>query len=128
MKGGQERSSYRDVMTEKASARLLEQELLLTSATELVCQLMGEKNVSKSDLARRIGKSKAFVTQLLNGRRNMTLRTLADLCWALDTRLHIQASRDQLLTIPLFKTTVVGGEPRSRRRQAAAKPEQATGT
>lgn len=53
------------------------------SATELICELMQKKNVSRADLAKRIGKSKAFITQVLHGTRNMTLRTLADLAGAL---------------------------------------------
>lgn len=48
-------------------------------------------DVRKAYLAKRIGKSKAFVTQLL-GARNMTTHTLADLAFALEHRIEIEAS------------------------------------
>jgi len=72
-----------DLPPGRGSYFFLEQELLLVSATELICELMQKKNVSRADLAKRIGKSKAFITQVLRGTRNMTLRTLADLAGAL---------------------------------------------
>lgn len=45
--------------------------------------LMTEQGVSKAALARRLGKSRAYVTQTLAGDRNMTLRTLASFADAL---------------------------------------------
>ena len=72
--------------------RRLEQELLLESAAELIARLMDEKRMSRAELARHIGKSKAFVTQILRGRHNMTLRTLADLAWALKARVQMKPS------------------------------------
>lgn len=69
--------------------RLVEQEDLILSATELVCELMEEKSTSKADLARAIGRSRGYVTQILAGSRNMTLRTLADLTFAMGHRIEI---------------------------------------
>ncbi len=43
---------------------------------------MGREGITKAALARRLGKSKAYVTQALSGGRNMTLRTLAEFAWA----------------------------------------------
>ena len=61
---------------------LFQQEHLILRATEELCRTMDEERLSKASVAERIGKSKAFVTQVLSGRRNMTLRTLAELAWA----------------------------------------------
>lgn len=72
-------------------ARLVEQETLIADATELICQVMQEDGVSRQDLAHRLGKSKGFVSQLLTGERNMTLRTLADVLFALDHRFELAA-------------------------------------
>ena len=83
-------SSFAQLTSTPQGRRLFEQEFLLLSATELICELMDEKNVSRAGLAARIGKSKAFVTQVLNGKHNMTLRTLADLVWAMDSRVQLQ--------------------------------------
>jgi hypothetical protein len=71
--------------------RLYQQERTILEMTELICKLMQEKDVAKKDLAERLGKSKSFITQLLSGSRNMTVRTLSDVLWALDSRIHADA-------------------------------------
>ena len=71
-------------------ARLYEQERLVLAATEDLCELMVRQDVSKAELARRLGTSRANITQLLNGSRNLTLRTLADLAWACDARVNVR--------------------------------------
>src|ERR1700693_5289014 len=63
--------------------RLLAQERLILDATEAIVELLDEQGVSRQELARRLEKSKGFVSQLLSGERNMLLRTLADLGYAL---------------------------------------------
>ena len=83
-------SSFSELTSAPEGRRLLEQEALLVSATELVARLMEEKKVNRAELARRIGKSKAFVTQTLRGPHNMTLRTLADLACALGSRVRLR--------------------------------------
>ena len=64
--------------------RMFLQEGCILSATEEISRVMEEKQVTKADLARLLDCSKAHVTQLLNGGRNMTLRTLSDICMVLD--------------------------------------------
>ncbi len=71
--------------------RLYQQEKLLVDATELLALVMERKNMSRAELARAIGKSKAFVTQVLRGNQNMTLRTLADLFGAMHHEVVVQA-------------------------------------
>jgi transcriptional regulator with XRE-family HTH domain len=70
--------------------RLLEQESLITDATELIYELMEERGLNQKQLAKKIGKSKGFVSQVLSGRRNMTLRTLSDLLFALGARGRLE--------------------------------------
>ncbi len=62
--------------------QLFEEERLVLLATEEILKLMEREGISKADLARALGKSKAYVTQALAGGRNMTLRTLAGFAWA----------------------------------------------
>src|SRR3972149_10639402 len=45
-------------------ARLYEQERLVLAATEDLCELMVRQDVSKAELARRLGTSRANITQL----------------------------------------------------------------
>lgn len=73
--------------------RLLEQERLILDATEAVVTVMAHEGVSRQELAGRLGKTKSFVSQLLCGERNMTLRTLADLGSALGYRFTVHPRR-----------------------------------
>ncbi len=57
---------------------LWNQEAAILDATELLCQLMKEAGISRSDLAARMGTTKSNITQILDGSRNMTIRTLSD--------------------------------------------------
>lgn len=70
--------------------RLLNQETLIVEISETIWQAMENQQVSKAELAKRLGKSRAYVSQLLDGSRNMTLRTLADIATVLNIKIHIQ--------------------------------------
>ena len=54
------------------------QETAILDTTELICALMKEGGVSRSDLASRMGTTKGNITQILDGSRNMTIRTVSD--------------------------------------------------
>ena len=71
--------------------RLYQQERLILEVTELICQVMEEGRIKKSDLANRLGRTPSYVTQLLDGRANMTLRTIADVFWAMDRTLSLSS-------------------------------------
>jgi transcriptional regulator with XRE-family HTH domain len=70
-------------MQDREVARLFAQEELIAEATELVARTMRQNGLSQSSLARRVGVSKGYISQLLGGSRNMTLRTFADLMFAM---------------------------------------------
>ena len=72
--------------------RLYTIEALLTDASEMVAQLMEAQGVSKAELARRLGKSRAWVTQLLNGKANMTIRTVAEVVYTLGAEVKLSTS------------------------------------
>lgn len=65
--------------------------------TEDVVERMKGDSVSRSELARRIGKSPAYITKLLRGDNNFTLHTMVKLARVLDcqlsTHLHPKESR-----------------------------------
>jgi len=65
---------------------------LVVDVTEDLLIVMEDKGVSKSDLAQYLQKSKAFITQILSGSRNMTLHTLSDICFALNVKPKISFS------------------------------------
>lgn len=69
--------------------RAVERARLVMQATEAIASLLEEQGVSRAELARRIGKSPAFVTKLLRGDNNFTLRTLSDVFFALNRSAHL---------------------------------------
>ena len=78
------KKAYRDQLLEDRGIALeaVKGELIM-DVTEAICEIMETEGVSRQELARRIGRTKGFVSQLLNGSRNMTLRTLAEIALAL---------------------------------------------
>jgi transcriptional regulator with XRE-family HTH domain len=70
---------------------LVAQEEFILAATELIFELMEKTGVTKAELARRVGRTRGYLTQLLDGNRNMTLRTLAELANALGYRPRLDA-------------------------------------
>lgn len=65
-------------------------EAFVLDASEVIARAMKEKQVSRAELARRMGKSRAWITQVLSGRSNFTLRTLAEIAWSLGVELKLQ--------------------------------------
>ena len=82
---------YKKTMETASGRRLSRQEQLLFDATELISRALANERISRAELAKRIGKSKAYVTQVLRGQNNMTLRTLSDLANALGYDVELGA-------------------------------------
>ena len=57
--------------------------------TELICDLMEEQEVTRAELARRLGTSRAYVTKVLRDGSNMTVRTIADIFSCLGRSLRL---------------------------------------
>ena len=68
------------------SRRAYEQERLSMWVLDDIAETMEKSNITKADLARTLGTSRAYITQLFAGTRNVTLSTLADLAWACGRR------------------------------------------
>jgi len=82
-----------DVLMENPEyRRLYAIEGLVTEAAELVSRLMEEQKISKAELARRLGKSRAWITQVLSGEANMTVRTFAELVYTLGAEVKLDAT------------------------------------
>lgn len=111
------KTKFQEFIEDAEKHRVFEQESLAIEATELISTLLKERKVSKVDLAKRIGKSKAYVTQLLSGSRNMTLHTFADLAFALGCKVELQAARlskpgevnvyKEVIKFPVSKTSQI---------------------
>lgn len=83
--------------------RIDQQEWLVLQIALHIEKLMEIQGVSRSELAKRLGSSKGYVTQLLDG-ANMSLRKVADVMMALDSSLKIDTCNIG------FETTVIPEE------------------
>jgi transcriptional regulator with XRE-family HTH domain len=68
--------------------QLFEEELLVGSTVETLGALLESIGISQRELARRLSVSESRVSQILDG-RNLTLRSLAHLGWALGLRFSL---------------------------------------
>jgi plasmid maintenance system antidote protein VapI len=66
------------------------------SVAETIFCAMRQREVSKAELARRMGKSRAHVTQILRGDANFTLDSLVRISTALDSRLEMHLLPNRL--------------------------------
>ena len=104
---------------------------IVRGASAVIEALMDAQGVTKAELARRVGKSRAYVTQSLSGDRNMTLSTFAGLADALDADAVLDArprERSPGRLIPKRPASVTPaaqkGEDDEQRKQPRAKNER----
>jgi transcriptional regulator with XRE-family HTH domain len=76
--------------TQEEAEREMAKESLIFDVTNSIWGRLNKKNVTVSELAKRIGKTQAHVSQVLNGKRNMTLATVSDLAFALDCQFKVE--------------------------------------
>ncbi len=62
--------------------------------TERLTEALCETGVTKAELARRLGRTPGFVSQVFGGGRNLTLRTIADIATALSLRPSFELAPD----------------------------------
>lgn len=78
-----------DLETDEEGRRILEQERLIIEVTEAIATVMAEHGISRTELAQRLGKTQPFVTKLLRGDNNFTLRTLSDVFSSMGYAAHL---------------------------------------
>lgn len=75
----------KDVPYERELARAR----LAVSVTEALWEELERAGLRQADLADRLDVSRPHISQALGSGRNLTLRTLADIAWALDCRARV---------------------------------------
>src|SRR6266849_3321550 len=65
-------------------------EVAKTEIAENIYLAMKREDVSKAELARRLGKSRAYVTQILQGSVNFTIESLVRIATVLDCELDMR--------------------------------------
>ena len=110
---------------------------LKASFVEDICRILKEKGISQADFARKLGKSRQYVSRILNETANFTLGTLVDISLALDSEIvlrleervkssktdTVNESLSQITDIPLSnafsfdEASYVGSLPSSKTKQ-----------
>jgi transcriptional regulator with XRE-family HTH domain len=70
--------------------RVFEEELLVGEATDTVAALLESLGLPQKELASRLGVTPGRISQILSGKENLTLRSLAALGWALGVRFELR--------------------------------------
>ena len=82
-------------------------ERVLFQVAEEISRLMRDQNMSRAEIAERLGVSRAYVTKILNGNPNLTIKTMLRLAEALGRELSIQfvpKVEMQEATVPQIET------------------------
>lgn len=113
-------------MEDPEFARLMAQEDLIMEVTETLWELLEKEKISRKELADRLGKTKGFVSQLLNGGRNLTLRTVADILHVLGYRVSLTPYKEdrQRQEIPLLE--VIPGKSKAKNLKNKAVKREST--
>lgn len=65
--------------------RIQAEEDLIVEVIGALWEEIERSGIKKSEIAEKLGVSRAYVSQALHGGSNLTLRTLANLAWALES-------------------------------------------
>jgi transcriptional regulator with XRE-family HTH domain len=82
-------SWFENQMRSKSLHEVFVEEDFVESILEEICRWMESREVSRSDLAVRLGVTRSSVTQMLSG-RNLSVRTVAKVARALEATPYFQ--------------------------------------
>ncbi len=100
---------------------------------EDVCQIMEAKGISKSELAKRLNKSKQYVSRVLNETTNFTMKSMVEISMALGCSIELKMMNRPEVLQAIEKssrstTAIHASAPTGRRKTAGGErsPESAT--
>jgi len=96
------------LMSDEEGRKLYFREDLIFEVTEAISQIMEAQGINKAKLSRLTGVSKSNITQLLSGDHNMRLTTVADLLYALGSKLQVAAV--PIETDKVLEMSTLGGD------------------
>jgi transcriptional regulator with XRE-family HTH domain len=102
---------------ELEDARGLRQEELIVEVTEALARALRSSGLTQSELAARLGKTKGFVSQIMGGGNNLTLRTLADVAGAIGCRVQVKLVSKEKGSIALQRSSASPSTSQERRRK-----------
>ena len=83
---------YREFFDDARNSAEYWADVAVSEFTRDLLARMRQKSVSRAELARRMGTSRAYITKLLGGNANFTIATMVRLAMALDGALHVHLS------------------------------------
>jgi AraC-like DNA-binding protein len=84
------RERFADLLHRAESTDAYQIDRLKVEISERIYNAMKQQNVTNAELARRLGKSRAYVTKLLRGTTNFTLESLFRIGRALSCEVEIE--------------------------------------
>lgn len=87
------KTDYERMEADPAHRPGLRKEELILAATCAISEELERQGVNKAELARRLGRTRGHVTQLLAGGRNLTLGSIAEMADALGCKVEINLTR-----------------------------------
>lgn len=81
---------------------------VLLDITEQIAVRLRDLQMSAADLAKRLGVSRAYISQIMNGKPNMTVRTVVGIAHALDRQVSVklEVRKSARFELHAFKQTV----------------------
>lgn len=110
---------YRQLLDRAESSPDYWREAVIIQFTEGLCRRMEEKKISRAELARRLGTSRAYVTRLLGGEPNFTLGTMVKLALAVDGALEVRIADKG--AVPRWEDAPAAALPREEEPKVARK-------
>ena len=81
-------NKFQKLVDQIKATETFEKEVARDLVSDQIDWMMKKHNVKKAELARRLGKSRAYITKILQGNANFTLDTLVQIARALGYRFE----------------------------------------
>jgi len=94
-----------ELETNPEALRLFLQEHVILVLTEALYVAIEESGMSRREVAAKVGRSAGYLTRVLRGDINLTLRDAADLFGALGLEISVEAKRHRWVAEEMETTT-----------------------
>jgi len=91
---------YQKTLEEVRDTLEYELEGVLIELTEQIVRHMEREGINRSQLAKKLGVSSAYITKLLSGHPNMTLETVVKVARALKCEVYLSLESRHILFMP----------------------------
>lgn len=104
--------SFADIWAEVENDDTFWTEKNILDFTTKLFHLMEHRNISKKELAERLGTSQAYITKIFRGNANFTMASMTKFVQSLDAKLEIQVIPKEEHVTQWFKVLKSNGQPK----------------